>query len=265
MFYKCASLKEFTIISEEKINFDNEYKKENKNNQLKETKTENSFYSNNKIEEINKPFNDVFNNYEYNAMNPNSISEIKSSDNNESKSLYSYYYSILTNNEKNIMATDLSYMFYGCSSLLSITGLARINTSNVIDMAHMFDKCSSLKIIDDISQWDISMVNDISYLFSGCSLLKSLPDISNWNTKEIKSMIGLFYNCCSLLFLPDISKWNTCNVINMCGLFYNCSNIKTLPDISKFNLINVKYLAQVFSNCSLLLSLPHSLNGILKV
>jgi len=40
-----------------------------------------------------------------------------------------------------ILARDLSYMFYGCSSLLSIRGLSKINTSNVRKMKHMFEDC----------------------------------------------------------------------------------------------------------------------------
>ena len=67
----------------------------------------------------------------------------------------------------------MRYIFYGCSSLLSITGLSNINTSNVIFMNDMFEGCSLLEKINDISKWDINKVKDISNMFSGCSSLKS--------------------------------------------------------------------------------------------
>ena len=127
--------------------------------------------------------------------------------------------------KNNILATDLSYMFYNCTSLISITGLSKINTSNVKKMEHMFENCSLLKQISDISKWDINCVIDISNMFQDCSSLKSLPDISNWNTNQIENISEIFSNCSSLISLPDISKWNTSNVSDMNRSFYNCSKL----------------------------------------
>ena len=53
---------------------------------------------------------------------------------------------------KNIKSLDLCYMFYGCSSLLNVSGLSKINVSNVVDLSHMFENCSKLQKIEDISQ-----------------------------------------------------------------------------------------------------------------
>ena len=74
---------------------------------------------------------------------------------------------------------NLSYMFYGCSSLISLP---------------------------DISKWNMENVIVISYMFYECSSLKSLPDISKWNIKSIKNLNNLFENCSLLTFAPDISK-----------------------------------------------------------
>ena len=87
-----------------------------------------------------------------------------------------------------ILAKDMRYMFYKCSSLLSITGLSKINTSTVIYMNHIFEDCSLLKKISNISKWDINKVKDISSMFSGCSSLKSLPDLSKWNTNQVENI-----------------------------------------------------------------------------
>ena len=160
---------------------------------------------------------------------------------------YNFYknlcsFSIFSNNypnNKNIAPTDLSYMFYGCSSLISIFGISNWNTNLVTNMSHMFEKCSLLKNIGDISQWKFKKLNDINQLFKECSSLESLPDISNWNINNVQNMNGVFHNCSSLKALPDISKWNTENVLRMGGIFSECSSLILLPDISKWNIHNV--------------------------
>ena len=41
-------------------------------------------------------------------------------------------------------------MFFGCSSLLSLTDISKWNTSNVTNMGYMFEDCSSLSSLPDI-------------------------------------------------------------------------------------------------------------------
>ena len=108
------------------------------------------------------------------------------------------YYEINLENEKNneleiILIginniSDLSYMFFGCSSLLSLSDISKWNTSNITNMNSMFENCSSLI---------------------------SLPDISNWNTSNVTNMSYIFNDCSSLIFLPDISKWDISNVTDI--------------------------------------------------
>ena len=203
---------------------------------------------------------------EFNSFNENHLlSTISEKVNNninldQSKSLYDYFYPIfsLSNPFKgnNIITTDLSYIFSGCSSLISISGISNWNTNNVISMAHMFEGCSLLKNIDDISKWDTNKVINISNIFSGCSSLASLPDISKWNTNSVENMSEVFNNCSSLKSLPDISNWNTHNVYDMGGMFFNCSSLLSLPCINKWNTYKVNNLIGMFSDCSSLLSLP---------
>ena len=61
--------------------------------------------------------------------------------------------------------TDLSGMFNGCSSLLSLNNIEFIDTTDTTSMESMFQECSSLK---------------------------ELPDISKWNTKNVKNMNSMF-------------------------------------------------------------------------
>ena len=69
----------------------------------------------------------------------------------------------ISENLDNIIATNLSYMFYGCSSLLSITGLSKINTKNVTNISHMFEDCSLLTKICDIFNWDTENADEVNY------------------------------------------------------------------------------------------------------
>jgi len=102
--------------------------------------------------------------------------------------------------------TNMSYMFYKCSSLLSLPDISKWNTNNVKNMSYMFDGCSSLSSLPDISTWITNNVKDMSYMFNGCSSLSTLPDISKWNTNNAINMSFMLYKCSSLLSLPDISK-----------------------------------------------------------
>jgi len=178
---------------------------------------------------------------------------------------------------------DMSHMFFGCSSLIELPNISKINTINVTNMKKMFFGCCSLVQVPDISNWDLSNVTDISGMFSYwkdvrslpdiskwntdnvndfstiftyCSSLKSLPDISKWNTEKALTFFGMFQNCLSLISLPDISKWNTTNVTDMSSLFRGCSSLVSLPDISKWDTSNVVRMLQTFVECSTLKTLP---------
>ena len=134
--------------------------------------------------------------------------------------------------------TNMSHIFEGCQSLISLPDLSIWNTTNVNKMNSIFQHCKSLLSLPDISKWNIQNVQDISNLFYGCHSLISLPDISDWNTINIIIMYNLFRECKSLNFLPDISKWEISNVKDLSYVFCECNLLKTLPDISKWNLIN---------------------------
>ena len=152
--------------------------------------------------------------------------------------------------------TNMSNMFYGCKSLLSISDFDKWDISNINDISNMFYCCSSLKDFPDISKWDTSKIYNISNLFYQCSHIKYLPDISKWDTKSVKYMNNLFDGCVSLLSLPDISKWDTSNAVEMSSMFRNCRLLTYLPDISKWNTEKVVNLSFMFFGCKFLNYLP---------
>ena len=75
---------------------------------------------------------------------------------------------------------------------------------NITNMSYMFSGCSSLLSLPDISKWNTNNITDISHMFSGYILLYTLPDISNWVTDNATNMNYMFSGCLSLTFLPDI-------------------------------------------------------------
>ena len=125
------------------------------------------------------------------------------------KNCYIFQKNFKKNEKIYIYPTDLSYMFYGCSSLLNISGLSKLKSNNIFNISHMFENCSNLIEIKDIFQLEINEINDISFLFSNCSSLISLPDISKWNIDNVENMSSIFLGCTSLTSIPNISKWNT--------------------------------------------------------
>jgi len=157
--------------------------------------------------------------------------------------------------EKTIIS-NMSKMFYKCSSLLSLSDISKWNTNNVNNMSGMFSSCSRLSSLPDISKWNTNNVNNMSYMFNSCSKLSSLPDISKWNINNVTNISFMFSDCSSLSSIPDISKWNTNNVNNMSFLFNGCPKLSSLPDISKWNTHNVNNMSFLFNGCSKLSSLP---------
>ena len=197
MFYECKSLKKFNLLSKEEMMLEKEHRDKNINeyseiiyennsndldNQLNETFTKtynnsdintiinqaiNIFYKNNYSSEndCNGYMNSIINLSQYFLSASYSKIELLNSNNDFEYNLLSEISFILNFSGikgylDNIIATDLSYMFYGCSSLLSITGLSKINTSNVTNLSYMFGNCSLLENICDISNWDTKMLID---------------------------------------------------------------------------------------------------------
>ena len=129
---------------------------------------------------------------------------------------------------KNNPMTDLSFMFYGISSLNSESNFADFDTTNITTLSYMFCNCSSLKKLPDISNFNTKNVKYINYMFYNCLSLKELPDISKWNTENVREINYIFYGCESLEYLPDISEWNITKIESMNYMLKNCKSLKKL-------------------------------------
>jgi len=69
-----------------------------------------------------------------------------------------------------------------------------IGINKVTNISFMFSGCKSLLSLSDISQWNTSTVTNMSNMFYGCKSLTSLPDISHWDTSNVTDIVG-----CSLI------------------------------------------------------------------
>ena len=149
--------------------------------------------------------------------------------------------------------TNMNYMFWYCSSLISLD-LSNFNTSNATNMSGMFVDCQSLTSLD-LSSFNTSKVTDMYYMFQSCSSLTSV-DLNNFNTSKVTDMSSMFYNCSSLKTI-DLSSFNTSKITNLSGLFTLCSNLENV-DLSNFNTSKVTSMNGMFYNCQSLTKLDLS-------
>ena len=94
---------------------------------------------------------------------------------------------------------DMSYMFYSCSSLisLSVNNETNINISNfkinITTMKYMFKGCDSLISLPDISKWNISNVIDLEHMFCECNSILKLTDFYILNIYINNNLFELTY------------------------------------------------------------------------
>ena len=147
--------------------------------------------------------------------------------------------------------TSLSRFFKDLTKLETITGLEYLNTEKVTDMSYMFYYCSSLTSLD-VTHFNTANVRNMERMFYCCSSLTSL-DVTHFNTEKVTVMSNMFENCSSLTSL-DVTHFNTANVRNMSYMFCSCSKLTSL-DVTNFNTANVTNMSKMFSNCLSLTSL----------
>lgn len=128
-----------------------------------------------------------------------------------------------------------------CTSLQTVNGLEKIDTSEVTDMSNMFNNCQNLTALD-LSAWDTSKVTDMSYMFSGCYKLLEIKGIESWDTSKVTDMNYMFSDC--QLTALDLSAWDLSKVTNMERMFDNC---KSLEEIRMGGQITMTYAPSIFS------------------
>lgn len=126
-------------------------------------------------------------------------------------------------------------MFYGCTSLTTVTGL---DTSATQALNSMYYGCTSLV---NPPLLDLSSATAIQQMHYGNTSLVTAP---NYNTPNVTNMSEMFRNCTSLTTVP---QYNTGNATNMSSMFNGCSALENVPI---FNAAKVTNMNDMFSGCT---------------
>jgi surface protein len=143
--------------------------------------------------------------------------------------------------------TNLSDMFYGCSSLRTVD-TTNWNTSNVVTVKNMFRSCYYLGELD-LSSFDTSKIDDMGFMFDGCTNLTTVGNLSNWDISNVTNMDWMFGGCCALNNCSFLSNWDVSNVYSMNSIFSGCANLTSL-DLSNWITSDATYMNSMFSGCS---------------
>ena len=129
------------------------------------------------------------------------------------------------------------------TSFTTLDTFSALDTSKVTDMTGMFYNCSSLTTAP---QLDTSNVTGMNSMFSGCSSLTTIPRL---NTSKVAYMNNMFYGCSSLTTIPQLDIIH-CTLMN--NMFYGCSSLTTIPQI---DISIVTGMTNMFKGCSNLKSI----------
>jgi surface protein len=146
--------------------------------------------------------------------------------------------------------TNMCLMFYNCTSLSNIDGLADWDTSNVINIGGIFYNCKSLASLDGLASWDVSHVTSMSTMFSGCTTLENIDALANWDVSNVTNMSHMFYDCTSLQNVDSLASWNTTNVTDIHVMFYGCKSLSNIDGLAGWDTHNVTDMCLLFDNCS---------------
>jgi surface protein len=168
-------------------------------------------------------------------------------------------------------------MFSGCSSLINVTNLAKLNTESVTSMANLFSSCTKLRTIDgtidgtiDISGLEVNKVTTMKEMFANCKALTNVEWPAD-TAKVLKDMQYMFANCTKLSSFVSpkklkegstteyTPKFYTPAVENLKSMFSNCTSLTTL-DLSMLHTEKVKDMSYLLSNCTALTNLKMPLS-----
>lgn len=147
---------------------------------------------------------------------------------------------------KIIANADSSQAFYGFDSVPGITGLDKLDTSNVTNMYQMFSDCWALTSLD-LSNFNTSKVTNMGWMFHNCKALTSV-DVSSFNTSNVTLMDDMFSQC-GVLTSVDLSSFNTSIVRKMYDMFYNCQSLGKIYVSNLWSTASVTSSASMFQFC----------------
>lgn len=146
-------------------------------------------------------------------------------------------------------ANKLNYMrnmFQTCSELEDISGLANLDTSNVVNMYGVFGNCTKLSDISALKNWNVSKNTNFSWAFMKTPIYDFSP-IENWDTSSAQGIKATFSYC--PMTNIDLSHWNTNNVNIIDAIFAYCDKLKNanVPNLVKSKCTSIR---DAFNSCT---------------
>lgn len=122
-----------------------------------------------------------------------------------------------------------------CTGLFKEKNISDIDTSEwdtsaCTDMSFMFYGCSSLGEID-VSNWDVSKVTSFDHFAAHANLKRK--GIENWKTTSATNMNALFHNCAEEEL--DLSGWDVSKNQFFCQMFENSPNLKRIKGLDRWD------------------------------
>lgn len=111
---------------------------------------------------------------------------------------------------------DMSEMFYGCTILTNVGGLANANVTNVKTIRGMF-ALTPLTTTTALNNWRFTKLVDSSYLYYNCTKLTAPSTFLTSYPNTVENYEGMFYTCSVLVNvdLTNLIKSSTRNVRGM--------------------------------------------------
>lgn len=139
------------------------------------------------------------------------------------------------------LSTDISFGFFGCSSLEEIV-LPKM--ANVVVAKSTFFGCENLKVAPTLN---FSKLVNMDCMFYGCKRLMYVP---LFDTSNVISALSSFGYCTELEVLP---RFNFSKALNITEMFVGCVS---LSDISISDFSSAKYADNIFRDCMALSEIP---------
>ena len=148
-----------------------------------------------------------------------------------------------------MLAADSSKLFEGFDNVTSITGLDKLNSSNVTNMEEMFANLPNLTTTLNISSFNTDKVTNMKGMFRGNPELQNiiLPNIFGRASTDMSSMFEGDKNLD--LNYTESSKFVTDNVVDFSHMFEGCEAITQLM-ITNFNTSTASNMKAMFKNLS---------------
>ncbi len=148
--------------------------------------------------------------------------------------------------------------FYNMSNLTDIENLSYLNTTSVSDLSSMFYGCSSLTELD-LSHFNTERVTTMKEMFCGCSMLTTL-DVTSFSTPKVNNMESMFQGCDALTRL-ELGSFDTRGVTNMSYMFNEDQGLTAIYVSDLFATDKVTSSTSMFGNCQLLLGFDENSVG----